>query len=160
MPTKKSPWPRGLKIAPENNPLAKLPDDHPAKRVLIARAICQRDCTLRELAGADGAGAVVQAWYSPTLNRECTFAEFIYEHACQELILTEWLERPPVMTSDERENLAEIPRLKSLLQECREAATAENNTAILELLPKAEDFVTAWEASILARLAADRIPRS
>lgn len=158
MPRKKSPWPKGLKIDPENNPLAELPDEHPAKQVLIARAICQRDCAAKEIEWPDGPLAITQPWYSETLGREFTFASFIYEYVCIDLVLNEWLERPPVMTSLERESLAEIPDLKALLAECRSAATTEQNLPILDLLPKAEAFVTAWEASIRARLLADHIP--
>jgi hypothetical protein len=158
MARKKSPWPKGLRIHPENNPLADLPDEHPAKRMLIARAVCQRDCALIDLAGPDGQDGTTQHWPSALLGRDYSFAEFIYEFVCNELILTEWLEHPPIMTAAERENLAEMPQLKALLAECRAAATAENNAPILELLPKAEAFVAAWEASILARLKEDRIP--
>jgi hypothetical protein len=160
MARKKSAWPKGLKIAPENNPLAELPEEHPARRVLVARAVCQRDCALRDLAGPDGQEGVTQRWYSEVLGREYSFAEFVYESVCIELILTEWLEHPPVMTSEERENLAEIPRLQALLKECRAVAEADGNGPILELLPKAEAFVAAWDESIRARLAEDRIPLS
>jgi hypothetical protein len=159
MARKKSPWPKGLRIDPENDPLAALPDDHPAKRVLIARAICQRDCAGREIEflGQEGQ-AFDQVWQSAVDGRPRRFSEFVYEFVCFDLILTEWLERPPVMTASEREALAEFPRLQALLAECRAAATAEQNQPVLEALPKAEAFVAAWEASIRARLTADRIP--
>lgn len=159
MARKKSPWPKGLRIDPENNPLAELPDDHPAKRVLIARAICQRDCAGKEIEflGQEGQ-AFDQEWQSSVEQGTWRFSNFIYAFVCVDFVLTEWLEHPPVMTAAERETLAELPKLRALLAECRVAATADQNQPVLEALPKAEAFVTDWEASILARLAADRIP--
>src|SRR5687768_16545836 len=110
MARKKSPWPKGLRIDPENNPLAELPDEHPAKRALIARAICQRDCAGREIEFIGQPGeAFDQVWNSEVDGCPRRFSEFIYEFVCVDLILSEWLEHPPVMTATERETLAELP---------------------------------------------------
>ena len=72
----RSPWPRGLRIDRRNDALAALPDEHPAKRVLILRAECQRDCASREIAwpGREHE-AVDQTWNSKIRVVRCHFPD-------------------------------------------------------------------------------------
>lgn len=159
MTRRRSPWPRGLRIHRKNDPLAVLPDDHPAKRVLVLRAVCQRECAGREIPWPEREReAVDQTWNSTIRGRQCTFSGFIYEFVCFDLILDEWLTHPSIVTPGERAVFERVPQLLGLLDECRAAAVAEDNTPVLEMLPKARAFVTEWEASVRRRIEEDNLP--
>ncbi len=54
------------------------------------------------------------------------------------------IDRPKFITPNEQYVLTNIPFLRSLLNECLAAAQAESNTRIMAILPKATDFIDAW----------------
>jgi hypothetical protein len=152
-------WPRGLRIHRRNDPLAALSDSHPAKRALILHGECQRDCAGREIQWPEGKReAVDQVWISELDRRRWTFAGFVYAYICFDLILDGWLERPPFLTNCEREDLAKMPRLYGLLDECEQAAQAEDNLTIIGMLRQVREFLNAWEAAIFQRIKDDRLP--
>lgn len=159
MARRHSPLPCGLRIDRRNDALAALPDEHPAKRVLILRAECQRDCASREIPwqGREHE-AVDQTWTSNIRGRQMSFSGFIYQYVCFDLILHEWLTHPTDLTTGERAVLEQVPQLHGLLEECHAAAVADNNTRILDLLPKAQAFVAEWEACVRRRIKEDNLP--
>jgi hypothetical protein len=153
-----TPWPEDLEIDPQNDKLATLDDSHPAKQVLILHAVCRRDCSGREIPWLDREDeAFDQEWMSCIDKRLWTFSGFIYSYVCFNLVLNEWINRPKFITPDEHYVLTNIPRLRSLLNECLAAAQAENNTRIIAILPKATAFIDEWECSILHRLKEDKL---
>lgn len=156
MARRRSPWPRGLRIQPANDPLAAFPDDHPAKRVLILRAECQRDCAGLEVPwpGREHE-AVDQTWDSQIRGRQCSFSGFIYGFVCFDLIVHGWLKRPAYLTPEEQAVLERTPELLGLLEECQAASVAANNTLILELLPMPRAFVVEFEKCVRRRIEED-----
>jgi hypothetical protein len=139
--------------------LAALPDSHPAKQVLILRAICRRDCAGREIPwpGREEE-AIDQEWMSAIDSRRWSFSGFIYAVVCFDLTLDEWLTHPQGITDGERSVLENVPRLRRLLEKCRAAAQQQNNRRVLDMLPKAEAFIAEWDRSVRQRLQEDRIP--
>lgn len=154
--TVRSPWPRGLRIHPKNNPLAALPDSHPAKRLVIAHAECCRDCAGRDVAWP-GREAVDQQWNSEIDGRRHTFSGFVYQYLCFDLVLEPWLERPLVLTEYERQIQEGLPRLRGLLEECERAADAEQNHKIIEMLNQVRGYLNLWDEAIGQRIAEDHI---
>ena len=142
-----------------NDPIAAFADEHPAKRLLLAHAYCQRECAGREIPwpGRE-VDAFDQQWQSPVEKGRRTFSGLIYGFVCFQLILTEWLTHPLEMTNNEHALLAtHLPRARARTAECRAAAARDANTRVIDLLPLLEAFLDAWQASILARLASDGI---
>jgi hypothetical protein len=140
----RSPWPRGLRIHPKNNPLAALPDSHPAKRLIIAHAECCRDCAGRDVSYA-GRDSIDHEWDSKIAGRRMTFSGFMYEHLCFTLVLESWLEQPSVRDEMARDHL---PRLRGLLDECQHAATADQNHKIIEMVNQVRGYLDLLEETI------------
>jgi hypothetical protein len=140
----RSPWPRGLQIHPKNNPLAALPDSHPAKRLIIAHAECRRDCAGRDISWP-GRESIDQEWDSKIEGRRMTFSGFMYAHLCFTLVLESWLEKP-----SGREEITQnyLPRLRGLLDECQCAASADQNHRIIKMVNQVRGYLDLWDETI------------
>jgi hypothetical protein len=149
----KSPWPRGLRIHRKNDPLAALPDSHPAKRLIIAHAECRRDCAGRDIPWP-GRECVDQEWDSEIAGRHMTFSGFMYEHLCFDLVLESWLERP---SDRERMVRDRLPRLRGLLDECQRAATADQNHKLIEMVNQVRGYLDLWDEAINCRIREEHI---
>lgn len=154
--TMRSPWPRGLPIHSKNNPLAALPDSHPAKRLLFAHAECRRDCAGRDVPWRNRE-AIDQEWDSKIEGRRKTFSAFVYEHICFDLVLESWLERPPAVTDGEKWIQDRLPRLRALLNECEQAASADENRKIVEMVNQVRRYLDLWDEAINRRISEDCI---
>jgi hypothetical protein len=64
-------------IHPDNAPLLKLEESHPARRVLAAHVECRDRCVGQEL-GLNGSKVIEQKWYSRIDQRTWTFSGFAY----------------------------------------------------------------------------------
>jgi hypothetical protein len=143
-----------LRIHPKNNPLAALPESHPAKRLVIAHAECCRDCAGRDIPWRDRE-AIDQEWNSEIEGRRKTFSGFVYEHICFDLVLEPWLARPPVMTDYEKWIQGRLPRLRGLLDECERAAKADQNPKIIEMVNQVRGYLDLWDEAISRRMSED-----
>jgi hypothetical protein len=151
-------FPRGLRIHRDNRPIFDFPVDHPARRLLITHAECWRDCAGREIAWpGKESEAIDQSWLSSLDGRQWTFSGFVYGFVCFDLVLHGWLDRPPHLAADERAALEGIPKMRSLLAECRAACVQESNFPAFPLIDQVERLPTAWEHSVQFRIQTDRI---
>jgi hypothetical protein len=142
-----------------NEPLFKLDADHIARRFLETFIQVRNQCMGRELDGID------QRWWSPTDKRYRTFSSFAYEHLSFDVQLDGWLSHSPEPTDSERAALRALPYSRALMRECREAAQAEQNLAVVNLTDLVLNMLELWEQSIETRLparnwATERSPES
>ena len=78
-----------------------------------------------------------------------TFSGFMYEHLCYDLILESCLEKP----SDYEKMVREIlPRQRGLLDECQNAATANQNHKLIEMLNQVRAYLDLWDEAINRRI--------
>ncbi len=68
-------------------------------------------------------------------------------------MLSEWLPGGQTRLNPfEEDFLQELPRLRTLLDECEAAAKVDANDRVLPLISKAREFLDAYEHSIIARV--------
>lgn len=133
--------------------LRELPADHPAVRALQVHAEAYDVCARAGICGEFQAGTGIdQTWFSDVDLREHRFSSFAHDEICYDLFLDGWVESAPEATEAEMGFLADAPKMRVLLHECEEAANSENNTTILPLLAKANEYVDALEQAIVFRL--------
>jgi hypothetical protein len=145
-----------LRAHPKNDPLAALPESHPARQALICHAECRRDCVGREIAWiGPEADAFDQSWESVLLGREFRFSSFAYCFVSIDLVLEEWLSHPAFVTDDERHGLAALPLQNVLLDECEKAARQEQNTRVLLCVEKVRRRNRLLLESIHDRISGD-----
>jgi hypothetical protein len=137
-----------------NRPLFDLPTTHPARRFLEAFIACRSNCVGREIAyrGREHE-AIDQTWTSATDARTWRFSHFAYKFISFEIELDGWLSNSPTPTQYENNTLQELPRLRSLMEECREACVVAGNDAVLALTNQVIDLLDLWEECIRARIA-------
>ena len=160
---KRSPWPRGWArlIHPKNNPLSELPDSHPAKMVLFAHGQCRRDCVGKEIPWrGHESEAFDQEWRSQLTGRKFLFSSYAYMFISFDLILEEWLNHPPHATESEKQMFGYIKLQNALLDECEQAATKEDNTRILALLPQIRKYNDLRLQAITERWRIDELQPS
>ena len=129
-----------------NKPLFELPQEHPARQFLEAFIECRKRCVGREAEGID------QEWWSDTDNRMRHFSSFAYEHLAFDVVLDGWLSNSRSITDSERAALKGIPYSEALMQECRKAALADANVAVVELIDLVLNMLTLWKQCIYIRL--------
>jgi hypothetical protein len=141
------------RIHPVNYSLLRtLPEDHPAVRALQMHAEARDVCVGKEIDWPHlGIVGIDQAWFSDLAFREQRFSSFAYEYISYDLFLDGWVESAPEATEAELGFLEDVPKKRTLLDECEQAALAEQNAAILPLIAKAREFVDALEKAILYR---------
>jgi hypothetical protein len=142
-----------LRIHRKNDPLAALPDSHPAKRLIIAHAECWRDCAGRDIP-SPRRESIDQEWDSEIAGRHMTFSGFMYEHLCFDLVLESWLESPSACEQMLQDRL---PRLRGLLDECHRAATAGQNHKLIQMVNQVRRYLDLWDEAINRRIREDHI---
>jgi hypothetical protein len=133
-----------MRIESMNRPVLDLDDTHPAKKFLNAFMDCLADCAGREL-GLDGETPIDQEWRSATDGRVWTFSGFVYAFLCFDILLDGFLESSPSLTESEKFAAQEIPRLRSMMEECAQAAQRDGNRDILELTDQVMTMLSLWE---------------
>ena len=86
-----------------------------------------------------------QAWTSASDGRVWTFSGFIYSFICFDIELDGFLQGAANLTPSEIAAARELPRLRSMMNECAEAARQSGNSEILELTDQVLEMLTLWE---------------
>ena len=147
------------RIHPINHSLLRqLAADHPAVQALQIHAEARDVCVGKEVDWPHlGVVGIDQSWFSDMDNREHRFSAFAYQYISYDLFLDGWLESAPEATEAELGFLEESPRLRTLLDECEQAARADDNIDVLPLIEKAKEFVGSLERAILHRFSSSGI---
>ena len=127
-----------------NRPILELDDSHPAKKFLEAFIGCLTDCVGQEL-GLDGETPVDQAWTSSSDGRVWRFSGFAYEFLSFDILLDGFLDNAPSLTPSETWATGQLPLLRSMMDECAQAARQDGNNEILELTKKVQEMLNLWE---------------
>jgi hypothetical protein len=143
-----------MKLNKRNRPILKLPESHPAHRLLRAFVECWDECAGCEIAlPGENDRAIDQQWHSQLSQRVRTFSGFVYEFLCFDLVLVEWLEHPPFVTPEEQSSLQQLDLMEGLLDECKAAAVADGNSRIAPLIDRVSALIAVWRDSIQSRIA-------
>jgi hypothetical protein len=140
-----------------NKPIFGFPESHPARRFLEAFLECRSHCVGRELEGID------QEWTRKRDGKRDFFSWFAYRVIAFDIELDNWLQMPPQFTNSERLCLAGISESIADVQECKAAAIADSNHAVVELCDVALNMFQLWIESIEYRrelIARARIDRA
>jgi hypothetical protein len=129
-----------------NKSLLALKHDHPARQFLEAFIACRMNCVGKELDGVD------QEWFSTLENRRRRFSSVVYEHLAFDVELDGWLKDAQTMTESERQSLGAIRHLDTLVNECLDAAIAENNPPVVSMCREVLDMLGKWKVAIDVRL--------
>jgi hypothetical protein len=71
-----------------------------------------------------------------------TFSGFVYAYLCFDLVLDSWLEEP---ANRERLSRDRLPRMRALLDECQNAAVADGNHKVIEMLNQVRAYLDLWD---------------
>lgn len=127
-----------------NRPVLELDDAHPARTFLSAFMDCRMNCSERELE-IGYQTPIDQAWTSASDGRVWTFSGFIYAFICFDIELDGFLQSAPNLTPSEIAASRELPRLRSMMDECASAARHSGNDEILELTDQVLEMLSLWE---------------
>ncbi len=127
-----------------NKPIFELDDSHPAKQFLQAFIDCLGNCVGREL-GLDGETSIDHAWISSTDGRVWRFSGFAYAFLSFDIVLDGFLENAPYLTSSETWAAERLPLLRTMMNECAQAARQGGNNEILELTDEVQQMLSLWE---------------
>ena len=127
-----------------NRPVLKLDDSHPAKRFLTAFIDCRMDCVGRHHDWT-GEKPIEQEWRSATDGKVWTFSGFAYRALSFDIELDGFLQNAPSLTESETCAARQIPLLRTLMEECAQAAQQNENHDILELTDQVMIMLSLWE---------------
>jgi hypothetical protein len=127
-----------------NRPVFKLDDAHPAKKFLRAFISCKRNCVGRHHDWT-GLRPIEQAWTSASDGKLWTFSKFAYSYLSLDIVLEGFLRELPQLTEEEVDVQRQIPLLRSLMEECAQAAERDDNRDILELTDQVLTMLSLWE---------------
>jgi hypothetical protein len=133
-----------------NRRVLALDNAHPARRFLIAFIDCRENCVGRHH-GFDGRLPVDQAWKSASDGKTWTFSEFAYKFLSFDIELDGFLQNAPYPTESETDAVRELPRLKSLMDECARAARHDGNHEILELTEQVLEMFSLYHEYLAFR---------
>lgn len=119
-----------------------LDDSHPAKRFLSAFIECRDNCVGLEL-GPDE--PIDQEWESLTEGRVWTFSGFAYTFLSLDVLLDDFHQRIPGPNEANFNWPWNLPRVRSLMKECAQAARQSGNDEILELTDQVLEMLSLWE---------------
>jgi hypothetical protein len=135
-----------------NRPLFSFPEEHPARRFLIAFMKCQRECVGREIGYKDEEQlAVDQEWFSSRDLRTWTFSSFAYQYLSYAIELDGWLTSAMSPTEEEIATLERLPHYRCLMSECKERCVADNNAAVMHMVQQVEHVIDLWDTCIKER---------
>ena len=92
-----------------------------------------------------GRAAIDQEWVSASDGRRWTFSGFIYSYICFDIGLDGFLQDAPRLTPSEIVALDELPRFRTMMHECADAARRDGNDDILELTDQVLEMLGLWE---------------
>ena len=127
-----------------NEPIFDLDDSHPAKRFLEAFVDCLANCVTREL-GLDGRRPIDQEWKSASDGRTWTFSGFAYAFLSFDIVLDGFLTNAASLMPSEVWAAERLPLLRSMVNECAQAARQDGNSEILELTDQVRGMLDLWE---------------
>jgi len=134
--------------------IASLARSHPARQLLDELSLCEQECLGREITwkGCERK-AINQEWVSPSEGHRWSFSHFAYKYVphCPERILDAWIDAPQEPSEHEVTMIKELPLARSLLSECAEAASHDNNQEILKCVKLTQSLLNAVEKAIVAR---------
>ena len=133
-----------------NEPLLKLPVEHPARRFLESFIECRERCVGLELPPPVGIG-VDQLWHSQIEGKSCTYSSFAYSYLAFDIELDGWLTNASHQTEAENAMLSAIPQIHSLAWECRDAAMADRNQPIVEATENVLEMLQLWKECLESR---------
>jgi hypothetical protein len=139
-----------MRVESKNRAVLTLDDSHPAKQFVEAFIDCRMTCAGREL-DLGGRVPIDQMWTSASDGRVWTFSGFIYSFICFDIELDGFLQSVPYLTPSEIAAVREIPRLRSMMNECAEAARQSGNGNILELTDQVLEMLSLWEQYLTFR---------
>jgi hypothetical protein len=128
-----------------NRPVMALDDAHPAKRFLVAFIGCRNDCVGYEI-GYDGAPPIDQEWWSASEGKVWTFSEFAYKALSFDIELDGLLKDSHFLTESETVAANQLPRYRTLMNECAEAAGQEGNSEVVEMTDQVKEMLNLWDA--------------
>jgi len=141
--------------------LREFPADHPAVRALQVHAETCDICVGKEIDWPHlGVVGIDQTWFSDVEFRDMRFSSFAYQYISYDLFLDGWVESAPEATEAELGFLEDMPKMRTLLDECEQAALDAQNGGILPLVKTAKEFIDAMECAILFRFKTVGIPYS
>ena len=134
--------------------ILSFPDSHPAKRFVEEFEACRFRCVGRDIHWPEQA-AIDQHWISEVDHREWRFSQWAYVYLSYTLNPREWLEEynQPCLSQSEEQFLQSLPRCLQLLEECCQAATAQANHEILEMIAMCREVFRLQQAAIEYRLS-------
>jgi hypothetical protein len=136
-----------MQVEKLNQEILCLPESHPAHRFLRAFIECRRDCVGREASN----DSVDQKWFSERDGRLWSYSEFAYRFLSFDIVLDGWLTHAPRRTRNEEQWIAQLPRWRELLSECKEAAELDNNRAVLPIIAQVFGMFELWEECVVRR---------
>jgi hypothetical protein len=122
--------------------VSALDDSHPAKRFLSAFIECRDNCVGLEL-GPDE--PIDQEWESLTDGRVWTFSGFAYTFLSLDLLLDEFHQSIPCPNESNANWPWNLRRVRSLMNECAQAARQSGKDEILELTDQVLQMLSLWE---------------
>ena len=126
--------------------------DHPAVRALQVHAEACDKCVGKEIDWPNlDTPAIDQVWFSDIESRECRFSAFAYQYISYDLFLDGWVETASEATETEIGFLEDIVKMRTLLDECENAARKDQNQAIIPMVTKAREFIDSLEHAIRFR---------
>jgi hypothetical protein len=132
-------------IESSNRPIMALDNAHPAKRFLTAFIACKNDCVGYEI-GYEGADPIDQEWWSASEGKNWTFSEFAYKALSFTIELDGLLNNADFLTESETVAARQLPRYRTLMNECAEAAQREGNSEIVEMTDQVKEMLNLWDA--------------
>jgi hypothetical protein len=120
-----------------------LDDSHPAKKFLLAFIECRDDCVGLEL-GPDE--PIDQEWPPVTDGKVWTFSGFAYSFLSLDILLDEFHQSIPCPNEANANWPWNLPRVRSLMHECAQAARQSGNDEILELTDQVLEMLDLWDA--------------
>ena len=136
-----------MQVEKLNQELLSLPESHIAHRFLRAFIECRRHCIGREASN----DPVDHEWFSECDGRLWSYSEFSYTFLSFDIVLDGWLTRAPTRTRNEEQWIAQLPRWRELLRECKSAAELDNNAAVLPIIAQVLGMFELWEECIVKR---------
>lgn len=125
-----------------------LDDSHAAKRFLSAFIECRSNCVGLELEPGEH---VDQEWQSLTDGRLWTFSGFAYAFLSLDIALDDFHQRALSPTDANATWPWDLPRVRSLIHECAQAARQSGNSVVLERVSEVLRMLSLWEEYLKSR---------
>lgn len=133
-----------MSIEDLNDPIYDLDDDHPAKKFLEAFVDCRSNCVGRAIEW-DDRKPIDQEWQSAIDGRRWKFSGFAYAFISYNILMDGFLQNAPFPVGSEIWAMERMPLLRSMTNECAQAARLDGNTEILELTDEVLDMLHLWD---------------